>query len=73
LNIAKEPSAVWHYQYSRGFERDEEDPPEVERQQKLAKNAVFRADAAFAKPGIYEALEEQGVKFAIVALPLPDG
>jgi Transposase DDE domain group 1 len=35
--------------------------PEIERQQK----AVFRADAAFAKPEIYEALEQRGVKNAI--------
>jgi hypothetical protein len=26
---------------------------------------VFRADAAFAKPEIYEALEKRGVKYAI--------
>jgi hypothetical protein len=26
---------------------------------------VFRADAAFAKPEIYEAPEERGVKYAI--------
>jgi hypothetical protein len=26
---------------------------------------VFRADAAFAKPEVYEALEERGVKYAI--------
>jgi hypothetical protein len=39
--------------------------PEVERQQKLGKEVVFRADAAFAKPEIYEALEERGVKYAI--------
>jgi hypothetical protein len=26
---------------------------------------VFRADAAFAKPEIYETLEERGVKYAI--------
>ncbi len=26
---------------------------------------MFRADAAFAKPEIYEALEERGVKYAI--------
>jgi hypothetical protein len=30
--------------------------PESERQQKLGKQVVFRADAAFAKPEIYEAL-----------------
>jgi len=39
--------------------------PEVERQQELGKEVVFRADAAFAKPEIYEALEERGVKYAI--------
>jgi hypothetical protein len=39
--------------------------PEIERQQKLGKEVVFRADAAFAKPEIYEALEERGVKYTI--------
>ena len=39
--------------------------PEIERQQKLGKEVVFRADAAFAKPEIYEAPEERGVKYAI--------
>jgi Transposase DDE domain group 1 len=39
--------------------------PEIERQQKLGKEVVFRADAAFAKPEIYEALESRGVKYAI--------
>ena len=39
--------------------------PEIERQQKLGKQVVFRADAAFAKPEIYEALEARGVKYAI--------
>jgi len=38
---------------------------EIERQQKLGKEVVFRADAAFAKPEIYEALEERGVTYAI--------
>jgi hypothetical protein len=32
---------------------------------------MFRADAAFAKPEIYEALEERGVKYAI-RLPAND-
>jgi hypothetical protein len=45
--------------------------PEIERQQKLGKEVVFRADAAFAKPEIYEALEERGVKYAI-RLPAND-
>ena len=39
--------------------------PEIERQQKLGEEVVFRADAAFAKPEIYEALEERGVKYAV--------
>jgi hypothetical protein len=45
--------------------------PEIERQQELGKDVVFRADAAFAKPEIYEALEERGVKYAI-RLPAND-
>jgi len=39
--------------------------PEIERQQRMGKEIAFRADAAFAKPEIYEALEERGVKCAI--------
>ena len=39
--------------------------PEIERQQKNGKVVVMRADAAFAKPEIYEALEERGVNYAI--------
>ncbi len=39
--------------------------PEIERQQKAGKEVVFRADAAFAKPEIYEEPEERGVKYAI--------
>ena len=39
--------------------------PEIERQQKLGKEVVFRADAAFAKPEIYEALDERDVNYAI--------
>ena len=39
--------------------------PEIEQQQKLGKEVVFRADAAFAKPEIYDALEERDVKYAI--------
>ncbi len=39
--------------------------PEIERQQLMGKEIAFRADAAFAKPEIYEALEERGVKYAI--------
>ena len=46
--------------------------PEIERQQKMGKEVVFRADAPFAKPEIYEALEERGVKYAI-RIPSNDG
>ena len=42
--------------------------PEIERQQKLGKEVGFRADAAFAQPEIYEALEERRVKYAICIL-----
>ena len=38
---------------------------EIERQQAKGKQVPFRADAAFAKPEIYAALEERGVKHAI--------
>ena len=38
--------------------------PEIERQQNQGTKVVFRADAAFAKPEVYEALEERGVKYA---------
>ena len=39
--------------------------PEIERQLRLGKEVVFRADAAFDKPEIYEALERRGAKYAI--------
>jgi hypothetical protein len=39
--------------------------PEIERQQAEGKRVTFRADAAFAKPEIYEALEARGVEYAI--------
>ena len=45
--------------------------PEIERQQGLGKEIVFRADAAFAKPELYEAPEEREVKYAI-RLPAND-
>jgi hypothetical protein len=39
--------------------------PEIERQQQMGKEVAFRGDAAFARPQVYEALEERGVKYAI--------
>ena len=39
--------------------------PEIARQQQQGKDVVVCADAAFAKPEIYEALEERDVKYAI--------
>jgi hypothetical protein len=45
--------------------------PEVECQRQQGKEVVFRADAAFAKAELYEALEEREVKYAI-RLPAND-
>jgi hypothetical protein len=45
--------------------------PEIERQQAQGKEVVFRGDAAFAKPELYEALEVREVKYAI-RLPAND-
>ncbi len=39
--------------------------PQIERQQRMETEFVFRADAAFSKLEIYEALEARGVKYAI--------
>jgi hypothetical protein len=39
--------------------------PGIERQQAEGKRVTLRADAAFANPEIYEALEERGVDYAI--------
>ena len=39
--------------------------PEIERQQAEGQQVAFRADAAFAKPEIYEALEKRDVMYAI--------
>ena len=45
--------------------------PEIDRQQAQGKDVAFRGDAAFAKPELYEALEERDVKYAI-RLPAND-
>ena len=39
--------------------------PELDRQQAEGKRVAFRADAAFAKPEIYDALEQRDVDYAI--------
>ena len=39
--------------------------PEIEPQQKLDKDVVFREESAFDTPEIHEALEKRGVKCAI--------
>jgi len=39
--------------------------PEIERRQQMGKEVASRGDAAFARPEVYEALEERGVKYAI--------
>ena len=38
---------------------------EIDRQQAQGKEVAFRGDAAFAKPELYEALEERDVKYTI--------
>jgi hypothetical protein len=45
--------------------------PEIDRQQAQSKEVAFRGDAAFAKPELYQALEERDVKYAI-RLPAND-
>jgi len=45
--------------------------PEIDRQQAQGKEVALRGDAAFAKPELYSALEERGVKYAI-RLPAND-
>jgi hypothetical protein len=44
---------------------DELLPPEIDRQQAEGTRVAFRADAAFARPAIYEALGTRGVEYAI--------
>jgi Transposase DDE domain group 1 len=39
--------------------------PEIDRQQAAGQRVAFRADAAFERPAIYEALETRGVQYAI--------
>ena len=39
--------------------------PEIDRQQAEGQRVAFRADAAFARPAIYETLEARGVGYAI--------
>ena len=39
--------------------------PEIHRQQGAGRRVAFRADAAFARPAIYEALEQRDVDYAI--------
>ncbi len=39
--------------------------PEIDLQQEKGKEIAFRADAAFAKPEVYEILEKHGVQYAI--------
>jgi hypothetical protein len=46
-------------------EWDELLAPEIERQQAEGKRVAFRADAAFANPEIYDALEARGVDYVI--------
>ena len=45
--------------------------PEMDRQQAQGKEVAFRSDAAFAKPEVYESVEERAAKYAI-RLPAND-
>jgi hypothetical protein len=45
--------------------------PEIDRQQAQGKEVAFRGDAAFAKPELYESVEERQAKYAI-RLPAND-
>ena len=45
--------------------------PEIDRQQAQGKEVAFRGDAAFAKPEVYESVEEWKAKYAI-RLPAND-
>ena len=45
--------------------------PEIERQRAQGKEVAFRGDAGFAKPELYQALEERGTRYAI-RLPAND-
>jgi hypothetical protein len=45
--------------------------PEIDRQQAQGKEVAFRGDAAFAKPEVYESVEERAAKYAI-RLPAND-
>src|ERR1035437_3005217 len=45
---------------------DWEELPEIDRQQAAGQRVAFRADAAFARPAINEALEARGVGYAIL-------
>jgi glycine/D-amino acid oxidase-like deaminating enzyme len=45
--------------------------PEIDRQQAQGKEVAFRGDAAFAKPVVYESVEEREAKYAI-RLPAND-
>ena len=45
--------------------------PEIERQQQPGGEVAFRADAAFAQPEIYEALEARGVMY-VIRIPAND-
>jgi Transposase DDE domain group 1 len=45
--------------------------PEIDRQQAQGKQVTVRGDAAFAKPELYESLEEREVKYSI-RLPAND-
>lgn len=47
--------------------------PGIERLKQVGKEVAFRGDATLARPEVYEALEERGVKYAIRILDIEGG
>jgi hypothetical protein len=58
-------ATAWRRSCARGTSPENLLVPEIDRQQAGGQRVAFRADAAFAKPAIYEALETRGVAYAI--------
>jgi hypothetical protein len=65
LDMDSSESPVLGQQEGSAGDWDELLLPEIERQQAEGQRVAFRADAAFATPEIYEALETRGVPYAI--------
>jgi hypothetical protein len=63
-------ATAWRRSCARGIVSSVDDwedllVPEIDRQQAEGQRIAFRANAAFARPAIYEALKTHGVGYAI--------